>query len=252
VSHPAPELLVPYALGTPDAATARHVDACATCRTEVEQLQEAAGMLRALGGLERRVETPDCLDELQIADFVEGRLAPEARAQAVTHLLACPRCRALVRATSSLASGAAVTVQAPMRTWRRWILPLGAAAAAAVLVLMFLPRHGAYAPTPNVDEPGFIRTDAPVPIAPRATVALVDRLVWSSVPHAERYRLRLYDAKGSVLWRLETTDTVGLLPSSVVLAPGVSYFWRVEAQTESRRWSASDSVEFRVARRSRQ
>src|SRR5687768_7490249 len=94
-AHPAAETLVPYALGADDPATARHVADCATCRTEIEALQEAAGLLRGPGVLERRTETPDCPDELVIADFVDGRLTPKMRASVVAHLLTCSRCRAL-------------------------------------------------------------------------------------------------------------------------------------------------------------
>jgi hypothetical protein len=36
------------------------------------------------------------------------------------------------------------------------------------------------------------------------------------------------------------------LPESVVLSPRVTYFWKVEAQTEWRRWVASDLVEFQL------
>ncbi len=100
VTHPAPESLTLYALGAEDPATARHVAACASCRAEVERLQEGAGLLRGPASLERRIETPDCLDELVVADFVEGRLGAEARAPVVAHLLTCARCRALVKATA--------------------------------------------------------------------------------------------------------------------------------------------------------
>ncbi|HEX9705766.1 MAG TPA: hypothetical protein VGA20_11010 [Gemmatimonadales bacterium] len=244
MSHPAPDVLVPYALGAGDGTTARHVDACATCQTEIERLQEAAGLLRGSASFERWIETPDCLDELVIADFVEGRLTSEARAPVVTHLLSCARCRAVVKATSYLVADNALAARAPARGWRRWSLPLGVAAAAALL-LMLVPQRS----DDGLREPPLTRTVAPVPITPQASVTRVDQLVWSSVPHAERYRLRLYDAEGSVVWRLETTDTVGLLPDSVVLAPGVSYFWRVEAQTEWQRWATSDLIEFRLGGR---
>jgi len=246
VTHPAPEFLVPYALGAEDPATERHVADCATCRTEIERIQEAAGLLRGSVSLERRSETPACPDELVIADFVEGRLGPETRAPVVAHLLTCARCRSVVKATGRLAAETAVAVQAPPRSWRRWSVPLGAAAAAALLLLL-VPRRGDDGSTPGLREPPLTNTVAPAPIAPRATVTRLDRFVWSSVPHAERYRLRLYDGAGTVAWRTETTDTFTVLPDSVALSPGVSYFWRVEGETEWRRWAASDLIEFRLA-----
>jgi hypothetical protein len=248
VTHPTPESLIPFALGGDDPATARHVTVCATCQAEIERLQETAGLLRGSASLERRIETPDCLDELVVADVVDGRLSPESRAPVVAHLLTCARCRSVVKATSRLVADTAVLGHAPRRRWRRWSLPLGLAAAAA-LVLLLVPRRVDDGSPPGLREPTVTSTLAPVPIAPApgASVARVDRLVWSSVPGAERYRLRLYDREGSTLWTAETADTAVALPDSVRLARGVPYFWRVEAQAEWMRWTASDLVPFQLA-----
>jgi len=244
--HPGRELLVPYALGADDPATARHVGECATCRTEIEALQEAAGLLRGPSVLEQRTKTPDCPDELIIADFVDGRLTPPSRAPVVAHLLTCARCRALVKASSALAHPAAELRPQPFRRWSRWSLPVGLAAAATLVLLLL--RGGRDVESPTLREPTVTSTIAPVPITPPrdASVARVDRLVWSSVPGAVRYRLRLYDHEGFTLWTVETADTSVALADSVRLQPSVPYFWRVEAQAEWMRWAASDLVAFRV------
>jgi len=243
--HPAPELLVPYALGAQDAATAKHVEACPTCRSEIEQLQETAGLLRGDAVLDRRTETPDCLDELLIADFVDGRLDTGARGRAVTHLLSCARCRSVVKATSRLAAETTAMEQARPRRWRRWSIPLGLAAAVA-FVLLLLPSGGDDGPSPGLRGRTDTSTHALLLITPRGSVDHVDRLVWSSMPRIERYRLRLYDDQGDVLWSLETPDTVVMLPDSVRLSRRVTYFWKVEAQTEWRRWVTSDLVQFQL------
>jgi len=247
--HPAPELLVPYALGAHDPATARHVEDCAICRAEVEALQEAGGLLRGTGVLDRRTETPECPDEFVIAEFVDGRLAPKGRAPVVAHLLTCARCRALVKAASDLAAHEVTPVGQAQRRRLRWTLPVGLAAA-AVLVLLLLPR-GHDDSLPGLREPTVTSTIAPSPItpAPGASVARVDSLVWSNVPGAERYRVRLYDREGSVLWSVETTDTSAALPDSLGLQLRVPYFWRIEAQAEWMRWTASDLVSFRITGR---
>ena len=257
VTHPVPESLVPHAFGEGDPATARHVEGCPTCRAEVARLREAAGSLRAPVSFERVTETDDCLDELTIADFVAGRLGTETRAPVVAHLLSCARCRSVVQAAGRLLadptlapelSGAA---RAPAgRLWRRWSLPLGLAAAAA-LALLFVSRGGDDDSTPSLRDTTLTTAVAPMPVAPRASVARVHRFVWSGVPRAVRYRLRLYDAEGAVLWTLETSDTAVALVGSVKLVPRGRYFWKVEAQTEWRRWTASDLVEFTVGGPSR-
>lgn len=246
---PAPESLVPHALGEKDPTISRHVESCAVCQAELARLQEGAGLLRAQTAFQSRTETPDCLEESAIADFVDGRLTPEARAPVVAHLLTCARCRSVVRGTGALLADDAVAKAIPKAVdhrWRRWSLPVGLAAAAAVLLFVW-PRSTEHTEsTPGLRDSAPTIINAPVPIAPRASVARVDRFVWSSVPGVDRYRLRLYDAEGALVWTAETADTVLALPDSVVLSAPVTYFWKVEAQTEWRRWSASDLVEFRL------
>ena len=253
VTHPAPESLIPYALGAADPATGRHVEDCPTCRAEIGRLREAAGSLRAPVSLERLAETADCLDELTVADFVMGRLGPAARGPVVSHLLSCARCRSVVQAGGRLLADAALAPElsgaarpSAASRWRGWSLPLGLAAAAALLLLLLVPRRGDDGSTLGLRDTTLTSAGAPVPIAPRGSVPRVDRLVWSRVPRAERYRVRLYDNEGAVLWTVETADTLVALPDSVVLSSRVTYFWKVEAQTEWRRWAASDLVEFRL------
>lgn len=245
---PAPETLVPHALGIADPVITRHVASCAVCQAELARLQEAAGMLRAEAAFQRRTETPDCLAESAVADFVEGRLTLEARAPVVAHLLTCAHCRSLVGATGRLLADDAVAREIPRavdRPWRRWWLPLGLAAAAA-MVLFLWPATKPTDSTPGLRDSTPTSTEAPAPIVPRGSVAGVDRFVWSRLPGVDRYRLRLYDPEGALVWTAETADTVIAFPHSVVLSAPGQYLWKVEAQTEWRRWAASDLVEFRL------
>ena len=71
-------------------------------------------------------------------------------------------------------------------------------------------------------------------------------LVWSSVPYANNYRVRMFDADGTVLWEREATDTVVPIPDSMALRPLLLYYWRVEARTGFDRRAESDLVEFRL------
>ena len=243
---PAPESLVPFALGADDPDVRRHVAGCANCQREVGRVREGAGALRGPGALEHLGESPECLDELTVADFVEGRLGPQARAPIVAHLLTCARCRSVARATGRLLADRGVAAAVGSRRWRRWFLPLGIAAA-AVLVLLVWPRTEETGPPPGGTRGSTAgRPVGPVPIAPRASVERVELFVWSSVPRVDRYRMRLYDAEGSVLWTLETADTAVALPASLALSPDITYFWKVEAEVQWQRWAGSDVVEFQL------
>jgi hypothetical protein len=58
----------------------------------------------------------------------------------------------------------------------------------------------------------------------------------------------LFDAQGEVLYETEVNDTTAALPDSVRLIPERPYLWKVQARTGWDRWSASDLVEFTIAR----
>jgi hypothetical protein len=208
------------------------------------------GTVRAERSLERRNQTSECPDELVIADFVEGRLTSAARAPVVAHLVTCARCRSVVVATGRLVADEAVTSEMPRdeeRRWQRWSLPVGLAAAAALLLVLVWPRSTEYTdPTPGLRDSPPATSIAPVAIAPQASVSRVDRFVWSSVPRVERYRLRLYDDEGKLMWSTATGDTVMRLPTSVSLSGDGRYSWKVEAETESGRWTGSDLVDFHL------
>ena len=243
---PSPESLLVQALEGGDPVIARHASECLACRAQLDQLREATVTLQSQALLERRVHSPDCLDEMTLADFVDGRLAAEARTLAIRHLLTCAHCRSVVQATAAVVADEALAQAPEQRPRRTWLLPVTAAIAASLLIALWSREHAGRS-IGTLREPALASTAAPVPVAPRAAISRVDRLVWLGVPGAERYRLRVFAADGSLVWSGETADTSVMLPrDSVVLAPRTTYFWRVEAETEYRRWVASDLVEFRL------
>lgn len=198
--------------------------------------------------LERRIPTPECLDELAVADFLDGALSGgERRATVLSHVAACANCRSVLGATALLASDESVAREirgdrGRSRMWRG--AAMGAAVAAAALVLIEVPRRH----DPTLREPAVTSAIAPVALMPSGSVRDVSRFVWTRVPTADRYRLRLHGADGSVAWSAETTDSSVALADSIRLVPGETYSWRVEAQTEWRRWVASEMTPFRFDR----
>jgi hypothetical protein len=190
---------------------------------------------------------PDCLDEETVAAVVDGILDPVQRSAATAHLSACARCRSAVAAVSRIMSDHAVAAEAaaldqrgPIRHWR---LPLGLAAAAAIVLLVAWPRDVAQVDTTHRDPTA---APAPVPATPMGVVADARVLQWTAVAGADRYRVTLFDAAGRVRYETQLADTTAALPDSVVLVPGQPYLWKVEARTGWERWTASDLVEFRI------
>ena len=165
-----------------------------------------------------------------VALHLDGRLSASEQSRVDQHLAECDECRAELVALSGV-----------LRTTRRktrWYLPVGAVAAAAVIALLLRPGSE---DQPDYREPAVTTTPAPVGIAPRGTTSGVPRLVWTRVPHAERYRLTLFDSTGTVLWESQSTDTSIALPG---LRSGVRYFWQVQAETGFKRSIKSDMIEF--------
>lgn len=208
---------------------------------------EELAALREQVHLERRVPTPECLDELAVADLIDGALSGERRATVLSHVASCAHCRSVIKATAALVAdeSAAQEVAAARGHSRRWASAvISAAVAAAVIVFVALPRDQ----QPTMREPAVTSAIAPVALTPKGSVNDVDRFVWSRVPTAERYRLRLHRADGSVSWSAETTDSSVALPDSIRLVPRETYLWRVEALTEWRRSVVSEMTQFRVDR----
>lgn len=187
--------------------------------------------------MDAREDTGTHLEPGDLAAYVDGALSPKDRSRIELHLVACDACRDELRAVVQLVSAE--------RSPRRWYLSIGivAAAAAVTLLIVHPVRHQ---PAPVTREPVVTTTVAPVVVAPRGSGEIPRRLVWTSVPHADRYRLTLFDDTGRAVWDTQVTDTSVSLPARIVLQPGGSWFWKVEAQTGWNRWVSSALVRFSI------
>ncbi len=185
-------------------------------------------------------ENVDHLDSGEVAAYLDNALAPADRARVEAHAAACDDCR------RELIEAARVLRTAPRRL--RWYVPAGVAAAAAAAVFLMVWSGPVEAPPglSGLREPALTTRIGPAAVAPRGVTSEVARLVWTSVPHADRYRLALYDDTGRIVWETQTTDTSASLPDSIRLRPRATYLWKVEAQTGWNRWVASDLVEFSI------
>ena len=193
-----------------------------------------------------------CLDEITIASLVDGTIDDASRATAMRHLGVCAACREQLADVSdalrdpaiarALSAGSSVPSRrkAPAR-----VALIGSIAAALVLATVGRPWHRSD-PSPTLrDERNALGT-APAPLAPRGTVRAVDRFAWSRVQRADRYRITVFGADGTVVWEAETPDTTIAPASPSRLRAQTQYLWRVEARTEFERWAGSRLTSFEV------
>jgi Putative zinc-finger len=216
---------------------------------KADRLTDRLAQVRAFRPGGEGTATRDCLDDGAIAAMVDGTLEAESRSVALAHLAACERCRKAVASVAraladpEVAREARAAERAGGSRVRFTRVAIGVAAAAAI-VLFVWPRQ-LQEPLPHRAPP---ITSAPAPEAvwPVGQVAEVQSLRWTSVAGADRYRVTLFDAAGSVLFENDLVDTVIALPDSVLLTPGGTYWWKVDARLSFDRWATSKLIEFSI------
>jgi hypothetical protein len=177
------------------------------------------------------------LEPAEVAAYVDRVADARARHRIEAHLASCPECRQeLVDATR---------IAATLPRQHRLSMWIPAAAAAALVLMVVWPRL-TREPTLEHREAPVTTTVAPRALSPVGAVDSAPALRWSSVPHTDRYQVRVYSADGAVLWERETTDTTVALPDSIGVRSSRTYHWKVEAYTGFDRRAASDLVEFSV------
>lgn len=180
----------------------------------------------------------------EIAAYVDRAVTSEARARIQAHLAACHECRAEVMDVSRMSH-----TLSGSRGVRHTVIPAAAAAAAAaavaaaaVVLMLVWPRDVREL---EMREAPITTTISPRALAPVGAVDSVPLLVWSAVPSADRYQVRLFDTEGTLIWDRETMDTTAVVPARQ-LRPGLSYFWKVEAQTGFGRSVSTELTEFTI------
>lgn len=197
------------------------------------------------------ISTPACLDHHAIASLADGSLDATRRADAVRHVAGCDRCRREVASVARALSDPAVAreLEVSGRTRRRrlrWLGGLAASMAAAVAVLVLVRPGPHREPEPHRSAIG--AAPAPRAVWPEGTVDQARLLNWTPVAGADRYRVTLFDADGSVRYETATTDTFVLLSDAPALLPGAVYGWTVDARVGFDRWVRSPIVKFVVRR----
>jgi CHAT domain-containing protein/tetratricopeptide (TPR) repeat protein len=242
-------LLLALADGAEEVAL--HARGCASCEAIAVQLRATVAGIRASAG-NAVAGDGECLDELAVAEFVDGGGSSAQRDTWVGHLATCGHCRRELSVLVELLNDPAVAAESgqgvhPLHrttTRRRFLAGAGLLAAAAALTILVWPGRNPAGPAHR--GPTITAGSVPTPMSPVGNVADARKLRWTAVSGADRYRVTLFDATGKVLFDDQLTDTTTPLPDSVQLAPGQLYLWKVEARTAWERWASSELIEFRV------
>jgi hypothetical protein len=179
-------------------------------------------------GAQLKVVFVEHLSSEELAAFLADSLTDAERKEAERHLVSCAECRSELiegqRAISSLPS---------KRLDRRWFAVAGVAAAAAI-VIIFLPRTELIRNPAGVErEVQSATTDAGAvsivsPSADGELAALPGTFVWRKNDDAS-YKITVTDASGRPVWSAATSDTSIALPDTVRLARATQFFWYVDA-----------------------
>jgi hypothetical protein len=259
MSCPAPVDLVERAFGGPvpaeDHPGAAHVSECAFCLGRVRVLRETASAFRWDAWTDVAPPT-ECLSDGDIAAVAEG-IGGEERGRWLAHLAACDACRGRLAGLRRLLRDVAVAAElerlegasadAPARRLRRPHLAAAAALAAAVVGGVLLRPGAVPAPSALYEESGtphreaaITTTVAPRILGPVGPASAAESLVWTRVPHADRYRIRVFDREGTLAWDAHTSDTTLAIPAHLRGDTANAYLWKVEARTGWDRWVASE------------
>jgi anti-sigma factor RsiW len=167
-----------------------------------------------------RTETVTHLSPEALAGYLDDGLPRDERREAELHLAACAECR------EELVEGRRVERAQRRRRWAPVLLP--ATAAAAVLLAVVLPRQST---TPSDIRSGaegdHLSIVSPEPsheVAP-GTITFI----WRSAGPGASYTLTLQEPDGRMVWSTAAADTLAILPDSIALAPGRTWFWFVDA-----------------------
>jgi anti-sigma factor RsiW len=166
-----------------------------------------------------------------LAGYLDNDLPGEERRQAELHLASCRECREELAEVRRLRP----------RHGGRWALVLIPATAAAVLLAIVLPQRTTV-PSESIDSgarpvASAVRAgpadNAPLEIvspAPSTEIA-PDRsdFSWRSAGPGASYTFTLQEAGGRVVWTSTVSDTVAVLPDSIALGAGGTWFWSVDA-----------------------
>jgi len=172
-------------------------------------------------------------------------MTPADRDTALVHIMNCAECSTIHRSLMQLREGATNIDGAhddAGQSYRRWMIPGGLAAAAAILVALLVNRPARVEPD-NVTRSA-TEAAAVTVLSPTANEPLIDRrFSWQGIAGATAYELRVSTQDGARLFTSRRDETFAELPGEIELKEG-TYYWRVLAFKGDAEVAASPLVPF--------
>ncbi len=179
----------------------------------------------------------------QIAAYTARALSNADLSTVERHLLVCESCR------DELVDAGRFTKRWPFRF--RYSVVLPAAAAAVILIgvtAVITGEDAAQRPSANV-----LRSETAEGMATFEIIEPEDGAVvpvsgvvfrWRAEEPEPHYRIHVLNQTGELVWETASSDTSVQLPGEIVLTPGESYFWYVDALLRGVRSSTTGVREF--------
>jgi len=194
---------------------------------------------------------PPHLGEIEVAAYVDRALEPLERERAEAHLDACSDCRQAVvdvwrmsqSSDAPVAESTRGVAAIPARSWLRPVIAAAGILLAASVTIVALKQTGSETAPVVRSLDGTSGIPAVSSISPDDGAAVErDNLVlkWSAHPPG-LFRVALLDSAGAPVLVEETNDTTFVVPSSIDLQPGATYFWRVDVLADGITASTSAS-----------
>ncbi|MBM3296102.1 MAG: zf-HC2 domain-containing protein [Candidatus Aminicenantes bacterium] len=207
-----------------------------------------------------------CRFRQAIDDYLLQRLGEEEKAGFEEHFFNCRDCfeelkareeilRVIKARGGEIFTGGAEPAGEAIEPGRRaalrfkpWWGMAALAAAAALVLILYLPRRQAPSPVFTLGQDEIVRGETLVLLSPAGPVGPAGILFeWQPLSRKARYALFLYE--GELLWSVETDDTRLELPEEwrQRLMPGRTYSWEVKAYSPPGTLiTASAKAEFRI------
>ena len=207
--------------------------------------------------IENVEQQPGCLNEYQLASYLDGGLSERDHGCFETHLADCAYCIERVgilgRAGESENN---IPVPDSAQNWWRTAPQWAAAAIVVVAVGVGIQLNSPYQSIQPVDvhETRNIApaTQGPSFLSPREGMTITpdfEVFNWTAVPDSLYYQLRIVSDDGDLLWQERVNGTQWELPAGLMLSPDTEYFVRVDAYVAEAKTLNSDYLLFMIGDR---